>query len=155
MKGEYMRHFYPDRRCISVLRAVILSIGLVIFAVIRYYVRSEKAVFISGAIIAGICFAVMFVYLPLYFSTLKYTATDKEIIRSSGVFIRLNQSVSYSSIQYTTVINTIFSRFTGLNFMIFFVFGGRFRLMFLSSEDMEDILRLSGSSGKGGGRSVS
>lgn len=140
-----MRHFYPDKRCINMLRTVISAVGIIIFAAVKYYVRTEKAVLIAGFIIAVICFAVMFIYLPLYFASLKYTATDKEIIRTSGVIIRFSQSVRYSSIQYTTVINTFLSRYTGLNFVIFFVFGGRFRLMFLSTEDMDDILRLSGS----------
>ena len=139
-----MRHFYPDKRCINVLRTAIAAIGLIIFAVIKYYVRTEKAELIAGSIIA-VLFAVMFIYLPLYFASLKYTATDTEIIRTSGVFIRFHQSVHYSSIQYATVIKTFFSRYTGLNFMIFFVFGGRFRLMFLSREDIDEILRLSGS----------
>ena len=127
------------------LRTVISAVGIIIFAAVKYYARTEKAAFIAGVIITGICFAVMFIYLPLYFASLKYTATDKEIIRTSGVIIRFSQSVRYSSIQYTTVINTFLSRYTGLNFVIFFVFGGRFRLMFLSTEDMDDILRLSGS----------
>lgn len=140
-----MRHFYPDKRCVNALRTVISAIGLIIFAAVKYYVRIEKAGLIAGLIIAGVCFAIMFIYLPLYFSTLKYTATDTEIIRTSGVIIKFHQSVHYSSIQYTTVINTFLSRYTGLNFMIFFVFGGRFRLMFLSREDMDEILRLSGS----------
>ncbi len=145
-----MRHFYPDKRCINVLRIIIAAVGLAAFAVIKYYVRIEKAEVISGMIIAAVCFAVMFVYLPLYFSLLKYTATDSEIIRTSGVFIRLHQSVHYSSIQYATVIKTFLSGYTGLNFIIFFVFGGRFRLMFLSRDDMDEILRLSGSvCGKG------
>ena len=139
-----MRHFYPDKRCINVLRSVITAAGLVIFAAVKYYVRSEKAELIAGLIIL-FCIAVIFVYLPFYFASLKYTATDAEIIRTSGVFIRFHQSVHYSSIQYAAVIKTLFSRYTGLNFMIFFVFGGRFRLMFLSRDDIDEILRLSGS----------
>lgn len=139
-----MRRFYPDKKCINVLRTVLAAVGLVIFAAIKYYVRSRKAELVAGLVIL-FCIAVIFVYIPLYFATLKYTATDTEIIRTSGVFIKFHQSVHYSSIQYATVIKTFLSRYTGLNFMIFFVFGGRFRLMFLSRDDIDEILRLSGS----------
>ena len=73
------------------LRSVTTAAGLVIFAATKYYVRSEKAELIAGLIIL-LCIAVIFVYLPLYFASLKYTATDTEIIRTSGVFIRFHQS---------------------------------------------------------------
>ena len=85
----------------------------------------------------------MFVYLPLYFSSIKYTATETEIMKSSGVFIKTHQSVRYSSVQYTSVISSPFSQYTGLNFIVFFVYGGQLRLLFLKQSDAQEILRFS------------
>ena len=66
----------------------------------------------------------MFVYLPLYFSSLSFDTTENEITKHSGVYFRSHQSVLYSTVQYTTVVTTPLSQYTGLNFVIFFVYGG-------------------------------
>ncbi len=139
-----MRHFYPDKKCIRLIQIIISAIGIILFFIVKHYVQSKEVLFISGTIIVSLCICIMFIYLPLYFSSLKYIVTDTEIIRTGGVFIKVHQSVLFSSIQYVTVIKTFLSRYTGLNFIIFFVFGGRFRLMFLSRNDTDEILRLSG-----------
>lgn len=140
-----MRHFYPDKRSVGVIQFLAAAAGVIIFLIIKHFVHIEKAVLLSGLIILCICAIMVFIYIPLYFSTLRYIATDREIIRISGVFFKIHQSVRYSSIQYASVIKTFLSGYTGLNFIIFFVFGGRFRLMFLSRDDTDEILRLSGS----------
>lgn len=144
-KGKIMRHFYPDKRSAGVIQFLAAAAGGIIFLIIKHFFHKEKAVLLSGLIILCICTAAIFIYIPLYFSKLKYIATDKEIIRISGVFFKIHQSVRYSSIQYVSVIKTFLSGYTGLNFVILFVFGGRFRLMFLSRDDADEILRLSGS----------
>lgn len=82
----------------------------------------------------------MFAYLPLFLKSIHYTVTDTEIIKSSGVVMRLHQSVRYASIQYVNVITTPFSQYTGLNFIICFVYGGQLRLLFLNHSDAKEIL---------------
>ena len=145
-----MRHFYPDKKSIRLMQIIISAIGLILFFIVKHYIHSKEVLFITGIIIVSLCICIVFIYLPLYFSSLKYTVTNTEIIRTSGVFIKVHQSVLFSSIQYATVIKTFLSGYTGLNFIIFFVFGGRFRLMFLSRNDTDEILRLSGTAyGKG------
>ena len=54
----------------------------------------------------------------------------------------------YSTVQYTTVITTPFSQYTGLNFIVFFVYGGQLRLLFLNQEDALYILRKTGTAEK-------
>lgn len=139
-----MRHFYPDKKSVRLLQIIISAIGFILFLTAKHYIHSKSTLLILGTIIVSLCIFIMFIYLPLYFSSLKYIVTDTEIIRTGGVFIKVHQSVLFSSIQYVTVIKTFLSGYTGLNFIIFFVFGGRFRLMFLSRNDTDEILRLSG-----------
>lgn len=139
-----MRHFYPDKKSVRLLQIIISTIGFILFLTAKHYIHSKSTLLILGTIIVSLCICIMFIYLPLYFSSLKYIVTDTEIIRTGGVFIKVHQSVLFSSIQYVTVIKTFLSGYTGLNFIIFFVFGGRFRLMFLSRNDIDEILRLSG-----------
>ena len=139
-----MRHFYPDKNSVRLLQIIISAIGFILFLTAKHYIHSKSTLLILGTIIVSLCIFIMFIYLPLYFSSLKYIVTDTEIIRTGGVFIKVHQSVLFSSIQYVTVIKTFLSGYTGFNFIIFFVFGGRFRLMFLSRNDTDEILRLSG-----------
>ena len=139
-----MRHFYPDKNSVRLLQIIISAIGFILFLTAKHYIYSKSTLLILGTIIVSLCIFIMFIYLPLYFSSLKYIVTDTEIIRTGGVFIKVHQSVLFSSIQYATVVKTFLSGYTGLNFIIFFVFGGRFRLMFLSRNDTDEILRLSG-----------
>lgn len=144
-----MKRFYPDNNSLTVLRMIIAILILTVIALIKYYIPSSKFVLTAGTILAAIGFIVMFVYLPLYFSSIKYIVNDSEITKSCGVFIKSHQTVKCSSIQYTTVIRTPFSKYTGLNIIIFFVFGGQLRLMFIGYNDMIEILKLTGSvSGK-------
>lgn len=144
-----MKHFYPDNNSLTVLRMIITIFILTIIAAMKYYIPSAKFVIITGIILAAIGFIIMFVYLPIYFSSIKYIVTDSEITKTCGVFIKTHQTVRFSSIQYTTIIRTPFSKYTGLNIIIFFVFGGQLRLTFIGYNDMLEILKLTGSvSGK-------
>lgn len=142
-----MRHYKADRSCLISLRLIVSGVSVVLIGVIRYLVSSDIIFFGGCIVIAAIALFFMLIYLPLYIASIKYTATDKEIMRSSGVIIKFHQSVMYSSIQYTTVISTPLASRTGMNFIVFFVFGGQLRLMFLNRNDMQEILVLSGSSG--------
>lgn len=139
-----MKQYVPDRKCLTTLRIIITAAVLLILAIIRYFIPIEKVVFFSDVFFIIVSCIVMFLYLPKYFASIKYTASETEIIKSSGVFIKIYQSIKYSSIQYTTVINTPLSQYTGFNFIVFFVYGGQQRLLFLKRSDAEEIIRLSG-----------
>lgn len=150
-RGTSMKHYVPDRRCLSTLRILITVAAVLIIAAARYFLPIEKLVFaITLGTILIACLE-MFIHLPLYFSSISYTATNTEVIKSSGVFIKVHQSIRYSSIQYTTIVSSPFSQYTGFNFIIFFVYGGQLRLLFLKRDDVGQIIRLSGGiSAKGG-----
>ena len=149
-----MKQYAPDRHCLSTLRILITAAVVIIIFAAKYFIPVDKIVFIImiSAVSIG-CFE-MFIHLPLYFSSIKYTATETEVMKSSGVFIKVHQSVRYSSIQYTTIISSPFSQYTGFNFIIFFVYGGQLRLLFLKQSDAKEIIKLSGSISVKGDRYV-
>ena len=150
-----MKQYAPDRRCLTTMRLLITAAAIIILAAVRYFVPSEKIVVITVAVVISVAFLEMFVHLPLYFSSIKYTATEAEVTKSSGVFIKVHQSVRYSSIQYTTFISSYLSNYTGFNFIIFFVYGGQLRLLFLKKSDAEEIVAMSGGVSSKGEKYVS
>lgn len=145
-----MKQYAPDRHCLTTLRLMITLAVVIIHLAAKYFIPYEWIATLITAAAVALAFLEMFVHLPLYFASIKYTATETEIIKTSGVFIKLHQSVRYASIQYTTVISSPLSQYTGFNFIIFFVYGGQLRLLFMKQSDAKEIIRLSGSiSGKG------
>ena len=44
--------------------------------------------------------------------------------------------------QYITSAKSLLSQYTGLNFIVFFVYGGQLRLLFLSRDDADEIMAL-------------
>ena len=144
-----MKQYSPDRHCLTTMRILITALVIVILSAVRYFIPYDKIVAVLVIAVVLIASLEMFVHLPLYFASIKYTATNTEITKSSGVFIKVHQSVRYFSIQYTTVISSPFSHYTGFNFIIFFVYGGQLRLLFLKRSDAMEIIAMSGSiSGK-------
>lgn len=142
-----MRHYSPDRSGLFTLRFLILMITSSVIVLINYFSPLRTASLIADSVIAGISLFVMLFYLPLYFSSVKYTVTDTEIRRMSGVFIKHRQTIRIDTIQYSVMVNSPFSKLTGLNFLVFFVYGGQMNLMFLNYVDMQEILALTGNEG--------
>ena len=140
-----MKQYYPDRHCLTTLRLMITAAVIIILSAVRYYIPIEKVVIYTTIGVITVACIEMFVHLPLFFSSISYTVTRTEVTKSSGVFIKVHQSVRYSSIQYTTIISSPFSQYTGFNFIIFFVYGGQLRLLFLKQSDAKEIIKISGS----------
>ena len=143
-----MRHYRPDRGGLTALRLLVLAITAGIIILINYFVPLRRAAIVADLSTAGLSLLITLIYLPLFFSTIVYTVSDTEITCSSGVFIKYHQSVKIRSVQYTTTISTPLSGITGLNFLIFFVYGGRMQLYFLSKRDLSEILSVTGTGGE-------
>ena len=143
-----MKTYRPDRRGLGTLRLLILFAACIITGAVWYFIPVVRIVWTVGISIGAIAFLLMFIYFPLYFSSLSYDSTETEIIKHSGVFIRSHQAVLYSSVQYTTVVSTPLARHTGFNFVIFFVYGGQLRLLFLNYDDALEILSRTPKSGE-------
>ncbi len=139
-----MKEYYPDKHCLFTLILLILLAVSLIYLAAGIFIpeKFELAVTIIRTTAIVIGSVIGFIYFPLFFRTVKYTLTETEIIRTSGVFIKIFQSVQYSSIQYTTIISSPFSKISGLNFVVFFMFGGQLRLLFLARDDAEEIMKL-------------
>jgi membrane protein YdbS with pleckstrin-like domain len=138
-----MKTYEPDRNGLMTLRILITLASAALIVLARVFIPWRLTVIILGAVIASTALFLMLIYLPVYFSSITYTITDSEIIRKTGVLIKFRQSVRFSSIQYTTVVSTPLAQYTGFNFIIFFVYGGQFRLLFLSQKDAKEILDIS------------
>lgn len=139
-----MKHYEPDRSGLTTLRVIITIVSVGLLAAARIFIPWRLVMIISSAFVAAVALFLMLIYLPMYFTSITYTVTRSEIIRKSGVFIKFRQSVRFSSIQYTTVVSTPLAQYTGFNFIIFFVYGGQFRLLFLEQKDAKEILEISG-----------
>lgn len=139
-----MNSFKPERNALTTLRVLILVVSAILVGVVRIYVPIDIIVMIFAVVVILTDIFVLFIYLPMYFASLNYEMTDEKIVRHSGVFMKVHQSVRYSTVQYSTVVSTPFSNKTGMNFVILFVYGGSFRLLFLNKEDAMKILRRCG-----------
>ncbi len=137
-----MKNYLPDKNCLMTLRVLITLISFILLIAVRYFITVKILVILISTIIGAAAFFIMFAYLPLFIKSIHYTVTETEIIKSSGVIMRFHQSVHYSSIQYTNIITTPFSQYTGLNFIVCFVYGGQLRLLFLNHKDAREILKL-------------
>ncbi len=135
-----MKNYLPDKNCLFTLRISIIVVSLVLITAVNYFFTARVLVILIDTIIGAGAFFIMFAYLPLFLKSIHYMINDTEIIRSSGVMIKLHQSVKYSSIQYVNVITTPFSQYTGLNFIMCFVYGGKLSLLFLNHNDAKEIL---------------
>ena len=143
-----MRSFKPDRHALLTLRLVIAAASVLLFCAVKMYISLGIVLLIIGLAILTIDIFFICIYLPLYFKNLSYDTTETEITKHSGVYFISHQSVLYSTVQYMTVITTPFSQYTGLNFIVFFVYGGQLRLLFLNQEDALYILRKTGTAEK-------
>ena len=145
-----MKDYYPDKHSLLTLILLIILAETFIWFASGIFIpdKFSMAVVIIRVAALTIGFIIGFIYFPLFFRTVKYTLTETEIIRTSGVFIKLHQSVRYSSIQYTTIISSPFSKISGFNFVIFFMFGGQLRLLFLARDDAEEIMKLAANIGR-------
>ena len=138
-----MKNYKPDKNCIMMVRIIITFVSFILLIAVKYFITVSVLVILVSTLVASLAFFIMFAYFPLFVKSIEYTATDKEIMKKSGVFIKVHQSIRYSSIQYSTVVTTPFSQYTGLNFIVFFVYGGQLRLLFLNHRDASEILEIS------------
>ena len=95
--------FKPEKNALNTLRVLIIVISVIFIGVVKIYVPVDIVVIIFAVAVILTDIFVMFVYLPLYFASLSYEMTDEKIIRHSGVFMKVHQSVRYSTVQYSTV----------------------------------------------------
>lgn len=148
-----MKNYLPDKNCLTTIRILIVFISVIFIVSVNYFITAKVLVILIDTIIGAGAFFLMFAYFPLFIKSIHYTVTDTEIIKSSGVIMKIHQSIQFSSVQYISVITTPFSQYTGFNFIFFFVYGGQLNLLFLNHNDAKEIIDKSGQ--KGGVKNVS
>lgn len=136
-----MRHYRPDKRCLRAIQIFIAALGIFFTASVAYISSFSKISAVAGLIIIMALLTVT-LYLPLHFDSIKYTATDLEFTVTKGVFIKRKQTIKFSSIQYTTVISFPLPKLASFNSVIFFVYGGKLKVSYLSVSDLRDIIIL-------------
>lgn len=137
-----MRHYRPDKRCLRAIQIFIAVLGIFFTAPIAYISSFSKISAVAGLIIMTVASLTVTLYLPLHFNSIKYTATDLEFTVTKGVFIKRKQTIKFSSIQYTTVISFPLPKLASFNSVIFFVYGGKLKVSYLSVSDLREIIIL-------------
>lgn len=143
-----MKKFFPDKNASRSLKLLVIIAAVLILAAARFYIPVDKAVIIIGAILLTIVLFFDLIYIPLYFRSLRYESDGKSITRHGGVIMKSSKSVEFSAVQYTAAVSMPFSKHTGFNIAVLFVYGGQLRIPFLSKSDCDEILLLAGSARK-------
>jgi uncharacterized membrane protein YdbT with pleckstrin-like domain len=135
-----MKRYLADRTSLNIIRFVILIIMTAAILVSYYYLSFIPVLmWIIIAILAVAGIFIGSVYLPVFFKSAGYYINSDKIVKKTGVFIKTNQCMKISSVQYITSVTTPFSMHTGFNFIILNAFGGSLILSFLSKKDMDEI----------------
>lgn len=141
-----MKRFKPDKNALLTLRLLIVFASVLLMVAVRIYIPINVIVGIIAVAVGTADIFLDFIYLPLFFKSLSYESTKDKITRHGGVIFKSHKSVRYATVQYTAVITMPFSQYTGLNFVILFVYGGQLPLLFLKEEDALEILEMTGNS---------
>ena len=137
-----MKKYYADRTGIGIL-FVIIFLAIVILTTLSLVFLSFLPIlmWIVIGLFAAAFFAVVIVWLPLYFKNLCYFITDEEVVANTGVFFKNKRIMKLSAVQYFTCVTTPFSEKTGFNFVVLNALGGNIIMLFLSHHDMDEIAK--------------
>ncbi len=78
-------------------------------------------------------------YIPLCIRRIRITVTDTQITLDSGIFLIRSRSLLIRSLQLSSILQTPFSRYTGLNFIPLRSYGGSLILPFLNQKDAQEL----------------
>ena len=82
----------------------------------------------------------MFVYIPMYFSSLKYTVTDDAFIAERGVIIRRKNAVKLEAVQSIAAFIPRYRLFSWITLAELNVYGGVVRIIFMDKKDIEELI---------------
>lgn len=96
-------------------------------------------------IVLAACYVVFIVILlPMWYKTLRYTVTDRNVTAVSGLFSRTTRIMKISSIQNVSRVSMPLSKISCFNFITLGALGGRIVIMFLSEKDCAEIMGIFG-----------
>ena len=135
-----MKKYYADKTCLNVLRVLVLVVTGSLIVLDYYFLYFIPILMWSLIGLFGLAYLLIgIIWLPLYFARASYIVSSQEVIRNTGFFFRIRQTMKVSAIQYVTLIITPFSSVTGFNFVIINALGGNLLLFYLSKTDAEEI----------------
>lgn len=135
-----MKRYQADKNCMIFLRILIILIMVVLDTLVYVYLQKYSIIMyiLMGVIsILGIFFAS--IYVPIYFKKVSFTVSEELLLKESGFFIKVNQTMKVSSVQYITSIYIPLFRYIGFNFIIFNALGGSMIFTFLNTNDSDEI----------------
>lgn len=138
-----MKIYRADKNCMICIRILILLLMVVLDVIAYMYLQKYNIIMyilMSIITVIGIFFAS--IYVPVYFKMVSFKVSKDILSKESGFFIRSNQTMKVSSIQYVTSVYIPLFRYIGFNFIIFNALGGYMIFNFLSKQDSVDILNL-------------
>jgi membrane protein YdbS with pleckstrin-like domain len=137
-----LKKYQADKNCMVFLRVLIIVVMVVLDTVAYMYLQKFRILMyaIMGVLtVVGVFFAS--IYVPLYFKNISYTVSNEMLSKESGFFIRANQTMKVSSVQYMTSIYIPLFRYIGFNFIIFNALGGSMIFTFLSNGDSKEVYK--------------
>lgn len=142
--------YYTDKNVLKILYVIniIAIICIIILVIYKLYYKITYSVVsnsISGmsALALVIVYAFLaFVMLPIWYCSLNYSVSSEEIIIQSGVLIKKVVCLRTSDVQYLTTVKCRFLPKINLNFLLMNVYGKMLAMKFLSSDDLEEIVRI-------------
>lgn len=153
-----MNKYYSDKKVLKILFVinVMLLICIIIALIYKMYYKSTYNAVVEP-IPERVTFALIIVYavlafvmLPIWYHSLNYSVSHEEIIIQSGVFIKKVIRLRTSAVQYVTIVKCRILPKVNLNILLMSVYGKMLVMRFLSSDDLEEIVRIVrfGSEGK-------
>ena len=148
------------RKFLSTFAFLMTLVVIFLLNVLRLYVAEKFPQYLPDMsrvkslperVILGIMLALLIIYvifivilLPMWYKSIKYTVTDKEIISRTGLFSRTYRIMKLSAVQHAALVTMPLSGFTCFNFISIGALGGNLMLMFLSRKDCSEIMDILG-----------
>lgn len=135
-----MKEYKSDKNCLNILRIAVIIATFLLIVLCAYFLSFiPKLMILLNILFFAAGFFLVVIYLPVYFRNLCYYVVDEKIIKVSGFFFIKKQILSFDKIQYTTSVATPFNKFTGLNLLLLYAYGGLMTIMFLNKNDFEEL----------------
>ncbi len=135
-----MKRFYAHKSAAAVISVISAIISVVLMVVIRFVFRSRTVILTAGTAIAVLTLMFTLIYIPLYFSLVKYTLTETELLSERGVIIRRKSAIRLSCVQSYTLYIPKRAFLSGLSVVLLNVYGGTLAVLFLKRSDIEELI---------------
>lgn len=135
-----MKRFYAHKGAEAVLSVISAILALALIVLIRFVFRNRTVILTAGTAIAVMGVLLIFVYFPLYFSSVRYTLTETELLSERGVIIRRKSAIRLSSVQSYTMYIPGRAVLSGLSLVLLNVYGGTLALPFMKKSDIEELI---------------